>query len=59
MGIKKVFADQDGTRLVFIDDHNQGYVYTPVSSLFMLKSKLRFHLLKKFLFLYSPTTMCC
>lgn len=40
MGIKKLFSDQDGTRLVFIDDHNQGYVYTPVSSLLILGSHL-------------------
>lgn len=27
MGIKAIHADLDGTRLVFIDDHNYGYVY--------------------------------
>lgn len=31
MGIKKLFADVEGTKLVFIDDHNQGYVYSPAN----------------------------
>ncbi|KAG4079385.1 hypothetical protein HA402_008077 [Bradysia odoriphaga] len=31
MGIKQLFADCEGTKLVFIDDHNQGYVYTPAN----------------------------
>lgn len=31
MGIKLLFADCEGTKLVFIDDHNQGYVYTPAN----------------------------
>lgn len=31
MGIKNIFMDLDGTKMVFIDDHNQGYVYTSVS----------------------------
>lgn len=30
MGIKKLFTDLDGTKIVFIDDHSQGYVYSPV-----------------------------
>ncbi len=31
MGIKKLFADVEGTKLVFIDDHNQGHVYSPAN----------------------------
>lgn len=30
-GIKSIFSDIDGTKLLFIDDHNQGYVYCPVN----------------------------
>ena len=31
VGIKKLFPDPSGTRLVFIDDKSDGYVYNPVS----------------------------
>lgn len=31
MGIKKLFADIEGTKLCFIDDHNQGHVYSPAT----------------------------
>lgn len=33
-GIKNIFAGADGARLIFIDDHNQGYVYSAVSIFF-------------------------
>lgn len=32
-GIKSIFCDTDGTKLLFIDDHNQGYVYCPVRAI--------------------------
>lgn len=31
MGIKSIFTDLEGTKLVFIDVHNEGYVFSPVS----------------------------
>ena len=31
VGIKKIFPDHGGTRLVFIDDKCDGFVYNPVS----------------------------
>lgn len=30
VGIKSIFTDMEGTRVAFIDDHNQGYIYLPV-----------------------------
>lgn len=33
-GIKSIFCDSDGTKLLYIDDHNQGYVYCPVKLAF-------------------------
>lgn len=30
VGIKSIFTDMDGTRVCFIDDHNQSFVYLPV-----------------------------
>jgi WD repeat-containing protein 19 len=30
IGIKSIFTDMEGTRLAFIDDHNEGFVYMPV-----------------------------
>ena len=29
MGLTKMFSDNDGTKLIFIDDHGQGYVFLP------------------------------
>lgn len=29
MGLTKLFADTEGTKLIFIDDHAQGYVFLP------------------------------
>jgi hypothetical protein len=31
VGIKGIFTDLEGTRVAFIDDHNNGFVYMPVS----------------------------
>lgn len=31
VGIKRIYVDGEGTKLLFIDDHNQGYIYYPVS----------------------------
>lgn len=31
-GIKSIYCNPDDTKLLFIDDHNQGYIYCPVSS---------------------------
>lgn len=31
MGIRNIFSDTDGTKIAFIDDHNQGFIYTPVN----------------------------
>lgn len=31
VGIKSIFTDLEGTRVAFIDDHNNGFVYMPVS----------------------------
>ena len=30
VGIRKVFPDASGTKLIFIDDKNDGFVYSPV-----------------------------
>lgn len=30
MGIKNIYSDADGTKIAFVNDHNQGYVYSPV-----------------------------
>jgi WD repeat-containing protein 19 len=30
-GVRKLFPDPSGTRLVFIDEKKDGYVYNPVS----------------------------
>lgn len=30
MGIRSIYSDTDGTKIAFIDDHNQGYIYCPV-----------------------------
>lgn len=30
MGIRSIFSDADGTKIAFIDDHNQGFIYSPV-----------------------------
>lgn len=30
VGIKSIFTDLEGTRVAFIDDHYQGFVYMPV-----------------------------
>lgn len=32
IGIKSIFTDLEGTRVAFIDEHNQGFVYMPVSA---------------------------
>lgn len=29
MGIRSIHSDTDGTKIAFIDDHNQGYIYCP------------------------------
>lgn len=29
MGIAKMFSDNEGTKLIFIDDHDQGFVFLP------------------------------
>ena len=31
VGIRKLYPDASGTKLVFIDDKNDGFVYCPVS----------------------------
>lgn len=31
MGIKAIYGDADGTKIAFVDDHNQGYIYNPVT----------------------------
>ena len=31
-GIRKLFVDQSGTKLVFLDDKSDGYIYCPVIS---------------------------
>lgn len=31
VGIRRIFPDLGGTRLVFIDDKSDGFVYNPVS----------------------------
>lgn len=33
MGIKRIFGDSEGTTFVFVDDHNQGHIYIPVSKI--------------------------
>ena len=36
VGIRKVFPDASGTKLIFIDDKNDGFVYSPVNKYFAL-----------------------
>lgn len=31
MGIKSIYSDSEGTKLVFVDDHGQGFIFLPVS----------------------------
>ena len=31
VGIRKIFPDLNGTKLIFIDEKSDGYVYNPVS----------------------------
>ena len=31
VGIRKIFPDINGTKLIFIDEKSDGYVYNPVS----------------------------
>lgn len=31
MGIKSIYSDSEGTKLVFMDDHGQGFIFLPVS----------------------------
>lgn len=33
IGIKMIFADLEGTRMAFVDEHNQGFIYMPVGCL--------------------------
>lgn len=33
IGIREIFPDQSGNRLIFIDDKSEGYVYSPVSDI--------------------------
>lgn len=40
VGIKSIFTDLEGTRVAFIDDHNQGFVYMPVSLDMFTKVKI-------------------
>ena len=39
IGIKSIFTDLEGTRVAFIDEHNQGFVYMPVN-MRALKNKI-------------------
>jgi hypothetical protein len=32
VGIRELYADQTGNRLVVVDDKSEGYVYSPVSA---------------------------
>ena len=32
VGIRKLFPDPSGTRLIFVDDKSDGFVYNPVST---------------------------
>lgn len=32
MGIRNIFSDTDGTKIAFVDDHNQGFIYCPVNN---------------------------
>ena len=38
VGIKKIFPDHSGTRVIFIDDKCDGYVYNPVSQSLQTKT---------------------
>ena len=33
VGIRKIFPDPSGTRIIFIDDKSDGYILNPVSNL--------------------------
>ena len=35
VGIRKLFPDPSGTRLIFMDDKSDGFVYNPVSIIFV------------------------
>ena len=41
VGIRKLFPDPSGTRLIFMDDKSDGFVYNPVSSIFVLLATTR------------------
>lgn len=36
MGIRSIFSDSEGTKIAFIDDHNQGYIFNPVITFFII-----------------------
>ena len=38
-GIRKLFPDPSGTRIIFIDDKSDGYVLNPVSGGYLLGGK--------------------
>ena len=36
VGVRKLYPDPSGTRLIFVDDKSDGFVYNPVRVLSML-----------------------
>lgn len=43
IGIRAIFTDLEGTRIAFVDDHNEGFVYMPVRNYLLdLYKKINF-----------------
>jgi WD repeat-containing protein 19 len=34
-GIRELYADQTGSRLIVVDDRSEGYIYNPVSTVLL------------------------
>jgi hypothetical protein len=42
-GIRELYADQMGSRLIVVDDRSEGYIYSPVSMVLCCRSDLSLH----------------
>jgi hypothetical protein len=43
VGIRELYADQTGSRLIVVDDRSEGYVFSPVSVVLCYRSDLSLH----------------
>lgn len=39
MGVKSIYTDMEGTKLILIDVHNEGYIFCPVNFLFCVSHR--------------------